>query len=31
MHKLMLDAAGDSSTADRPASSLPVYATTPAE
>ena len=30
MHKLMLDAAGDE-TAKRPASSLPVYATTPAE
>jgi len=30
MHKLMLDAIGDA-TADRAASSLPVYATTPAE
>jgi glycosyltransferase involved in cell wall biosynthesis len=30
MHKLMLDATGDT-TADRPASSLPIYATTPAE
>ncbi|WP_245439253.1 glycosyltransferase [Microvirga aerophila] len=30
MHKLMLDVTGDT-VADRPASSLPVYATTPAE
>jgi glycosyltransferase involved in cell wall biosynthesis len=30
MHRLMLDAMGDAAT-DRPASSLPVYATTPAE
>jgi hypothetical protein len=30
MHKLMLDVTGDA-TADRAASSLPVYATTPAE
>jgi glycosyltransferase involved in cell wall biosynthesis len=30
MHKLMLDATGDA-TADRAASSLPIYATTPAE
>jgi hypothetical protein len=30
MHKLMLEAAGET-TVDRPGSSLPVYATTPAE